>query len=1113
MEFRILGPLEVRADGVTLALGGRKQRALLAILLLHADEVVSRDVLIDGLWGEQPPASAGHTIEAYVHRLRKILRTGGTADPVLVTRAPGYLLRVGPGELDLHRFELLVGEGRDALAAGAPDRAADLLGEALGLWRGTALADIDCEPFARLELDRLAELRHAALEERVEADLACGRHRELVAELEVLVARFPLRERPREQLMLALHRCGRQADALALYRETHSYLIAELGVEPGPALRAMQEAILRQDPALGAGPVRRERLSGSVGAGRGWRRAGAVLALAGIAAITLALSGSLRASEDAGPAVRGNAVAAVDAVTGRVSSVVRLQSAPSAVAAGFGSLWAAEYRTNSIARVDPHGHVVQTIVVGSGPSGVATGAGAVWVANSLDGTVSRIDPRTQTVVQTIDVAGAPAAIAVTSGAVWVAANDVSRLDARTGRVVARIAVAGHATALAVGAGSVWAGGSDGRTVARIDPHASAVTATIAVGGSPGALAFGAGGLWAANALDGTISRVDPASNRVATTIEVGASPIAIAAAGATIWVADDHRASLIALNPQRPAARRVIALAAHPGALATTAGRLWAAVRDTGASHRGGTLVLDNPASRFDSIDPAIQYNVLPAQLLGMTNDGLVSFNHVGGRAGTQLVADLATSLPSPADHRRSYTFHLRSGIRYSDGRLLRAGDLRRGIERLFRLNSPGAIHYDAIVGAARCARDPAHCRLARGIVTDDRRATVTFKLTAPDPDFLYRLALPFADAVPVGTPDHDVGLHPVPATGPYRIAGYRPGHSLRLVRNPRFRQWSSAAQPDGYPDQIIWRLGIPQHAGIAQVLAGAADWVLSIGQALPAPHLRDLQRRYPSQLHVNPLMQTDYMVLNVNVAPFNDVRVRRAVNYALDRRALSRLYGTGGAQPTCQVLPPQMPGYARYCPYTLHPRRDGAWLAPDLATARRLISASGTRGMKVVVWDTPEAGTFLEEGRATVDLLRRLGYRASLRLVPDATFARSGGNSSLHVPVVSGGWSADYPSPSSFIKLKLSCAAFKPATDNTDNVGGFCDHAIDRQVAQAQRLQTAAPQRAAALWQRIERQLVDRAAWLPMVTPRTTDLVSRRAGNYQFHPLWGLLVDQLWVR
>ncbi|HEX5922939.1 MAG TPA: ABC transporter substrate-binding protein, partial [Baekduia sp.] len=517
-----------------------------------------------------------------------------------------------------------------------------------------------------------------------------------------------------------------------------------------------------------------------------------------------------------------------------------------------------------------------------------------------------------------------------------------------------IAVTGQPTALAVGAGSVWVSGAGGRTVSRIDPQTNSVTATIPSGSDPGALTYGAGALWVANGLHGTISRIDPSSNAVTSTIEVGDGAAAIAIAGGSIWVTNESGASLVEVDPRRGSVVRTIKLGGRPGAMSTAGGRLWVGVRDAGPNHRGGTLVLLNPAPKFDSIDPAIQYNVLPAQLLGMTNDGLVTFKHVGSRDGTQLVPDLANSLPSPADNGRSYTFHLRSGIRYSNRAPVRAGDIRRGIERVFKVNGPARSYYTGIVGGRRCARKPRRCDLSRGIVADDRRGAITFNLTAPDADFLYKLALPFAYAIPAGTPDRDVGRYPVPATGPYMIASYRAHHELRLVRNPAFREWSSAAQPDGYADEIVWKLGVTPEAGTSAVIHGRADWMLSIGQALPVPRLRDLERLYPSQLHVNPLMQTDYMILNVNTPPFDDIRVRRAVNYALDRRAITRLFGSSGAQPTCQVLPPQMPGYVRYCPYTNRGSHDGAWRAPDLTTAQRLVADSGTRRMKVVVWDTP---------------------------------------------------------------------------------------------------------------------------------------------------------------
>jgi DNA-binding SARP family transcriptional activator/class 3 adenylate cyclase len=239
MEFWILGPLDVREDGAPVALGGTKQRALLAILLLHANEVVSTEVLIDALW-DKPPAKAAKAVQVYASRLRKALGGG-----MPTSRPPGYLLEVEPERLDLARFRRLLDEARRD-----PARAADKLRDALDLWRGPALAEFTSEPFARIERLRLEELRLEALEERIEADLALGRHAALAGELEALVAAHPLRERLRGQLILALYRCGRQAEALATYREARRTLVEELGIEPGRPLRELEQLILRQDPAL-----------------------------------------------------------------------------------------------------------------------------------------------------------------------------------------------------------------------------------------------------------------------------------------------------------------------------------------------------------------------------------------------------------------------------------------------------------------------------------------------------------------------------------------------------------------------------------------------------------------------------------------------------------------------------------------------------------------------------------------------------------------------------------------------------------------------------------------------------------------------------------------------
>jgi DNA-binding SARP family transcriptional activator len=246
MEFRVLGPLEVRHEGHTVDLRGSKRRAVLALLVLHANEVVRSDRLIEELWGEAQPANASAALHNHVSRLRKDL------GDVLVTKPWGYVLRADPGAIDLRRFELLVAEAKPLAANERRTR----LAEALALWRGPALADLDHEQALTVEIARLEELRLSALEQRIDADLELGEHEALIPELEALIGEHPLRERLRGQLILALYRSGRQAEALETYRETRRVLVEELGIEPSPELRELERAILCQDPVLASAPPR-----------------------------------------------------------------------------------------------------------------------------------------------------------------------------------------------------------------------------------------------------------------------------------------------------------------------------------------------------------------------------------------------------------------------------------------------------------------------------------------------------------------------------------------------------------------------------------------------------------------------------------------------------------------------------------------------------------------------------------------------------------------------------------------------------------------------------------------------------------------------------------------
>jgi peptide/nickel transport system substrate-binding protein len=582
-----------------------------------------------------------------------------------------------------------------------------------------------------------------------------------------------------------------------------------------------------------------------------------------------------------------------------------------------------------------------------------------------------------------------------------------------------------------------------------------------VGAGPTSLAVARDGIWVANELDGTLWRIDPKTNRVERKSRLGQRPEAIAAARSGV---------LVAIGP-------------------------------SAGSHRGGTLRLAASGFDFGSIDPT---NFGPPSAIILTNDGLTGFRRVGGVEGTRLVPDLAVSLPAPTDGGTTYTFQVRRGIRYADGRLVRPEDFRRALKRSFII-AHDAFYYSAIVGARECAATPRRCDLARGIAVDDRAWTVKFHLKAPDPDFLLKLALPFADAVPAGTPNRDVRTHPVPATGPYVIASYRPGRFLEFARNPHFHVWSAAAQPAGYPDRIIWRLGVRPAAQVAAVESGRTDVAFD---GVPPDRLAEVTTQYASQVRENPIPRTTFAFLNTRVPPFDDARVRRAVSYAADRAAFVRAVGgPDRAQPTCQVLPPNFPGYRPYCPFTLRPGPSGVWSQPDLPRARRLIAASGTRGAKVTVWVPANRRP---EGRLLVTLLSQLGYRARPKYVgsnayPTITEPR------LRIQAGVLSWVADYPAASNFIAFFFSCPAQAPAANT--NPSQFCNPRIDTQIKRALALEATDPAIAASLWSQLEREIVDQAPMVPLVNPKQVDFLSRRLGNYQYNPQLGVLLDQLWVR
>jgi len=1111
LEIRLLGPVEASVSERLLPLDRPQQRALLALLALNANRVVSTDRLIDALWGERPPPTASVALYGLVSGIRKLLEPDHAG--AVVTKAPGYLLKLPAEQIDVGRFELLAAEGRRALGSDDAETASARLTEALELWRGPPLQDLQFLPFAQREVGRLEESRLGALEARVEADLAAGRNGHLVPELESLVAEHPLRERLRAQLMLALYRAGRQADALAAYRDARTVLADELGLEPSAELLALERAILRHEPSLaGRIPVptdaaavkTRDGTAPPLGRARRTRWiAVATVPLVAIVAVTvLAIT---RSGADNAVRVAANGVGVIE--HGKVAAAGSLGASPSDIAAGGGALWITSADEHTVSRVEPDtGGVRQTIRVGNGSSAVAADDRGVWVANSLDGTVSRIDPGTNTVVQTIRVGGGPVAVAIGSRTVWVASSDdqtISQLDSRTGAITARIPMGAAPRALAVGAGSLWVADETRGVVFRVDPKEKTVVDTIGVGNGPVDVAVGSGSVWVANNLDGTVSRIDPERGAIAATIPVGDGPRGIAVSREGVWVSNEFDGTLALIDPHSNAVKRVVPIGERPEGLAARGGRLFLAVRSAGGAHRGGTLRLVAAKGPFQpgSLD-TVNFSIAPTTIL--TNDGLVGFRRVGGSDGSQLVPDLALALPSPTDGGRTYTFRLRAGISYSTGRPVQPADFRRALERAVIIgHGPGI--YGAIVGADTCAARPRRCHLSRGIATDDRTRTVTFHLRGPDPDFVYKLALPYAFAVPADTPAKDVGTHPLPATGPYMIAIYKQGKGggLTLVRNPRFREWSKAAQPDGYPDRMILALGGSPSRVVRAVERGNQDLALD---GVPPELEHEVETQFASQMHVNPLTGTTYLFMNTKVPPFDDVRVRRALNYAADRAAGVQISSRAtGAQPTCQILPPAFPGYRRYCPYTKGPSANGAWRAPDIERARRLVVASGTRGAVVTVW-VPD--NHQGEAPFAAALLRSLGYHARIKRVSNDVYynpATGPLDPGRHVQAGLFSWFADYPAASNYFGTFFSCRA-------PSNWSEFCDRGIEAEFRRALGLQTTDPYLANRLWARIDREIVDQAPVVPLFTLKQIDIVSRRVGNYQFHPQWGVLLGQLWV-
>ena len=955
LEFRLLGTLEV--EGGAAALGSGKQRAMLAYLLLRRNDAVPREALVDALWGEDPPATAAHALDVYASRVRKTL--GG--DGLLESRGGSFRLNVPDESVDVGRFERLLAEVR---GTPDPDQRLAAADQALALWRGRALADVLDEPFARPESERLEEERLVVAEERFDALLALGRHDETIGELQAFVREHPLRDRPRRELMLALYRAGRQSEALEVYREGRTILQDELGLEPSRELRELEAAILRQDEQLAAPARAGPTATVDAVEGRSANRRRALIVACVVVAVVGASVAAVLLLVGGGNAslarVDFSGVGAVDPGSGRILSEVIPSVSPGRLATAGGAVWTTNQADDTVSGIDTSSAmVVHTIPVGGSASDLVTGAGAVWVANTLSGTVSRIDPGTERVVQTIPVGHQPTAVTFGDGSVWVTnAGDRSSLRDRPGerqgarhlRVGRRRTGHRRRCRLAVGDRPV-------------DGHGRADRSSLP----------------RRRAHDPRRQRSD--GDRLRVRIDLGRQLLRrhrLAHRPAHRRRRRNRRRRRLADQPRcdrdatvgrgrvgapssTPSTRgaatvaRRVDVGTPPVAIAATPTKLWISAQGSPASHRGGTLTMVSPLGSFDSLDPALAYASGSWGVLTMTNDGLVGFRRASGSDGTQVVPDLAASVPTPTDGGTTYRFQLRRGVHYSNGAVvspcrhpLRArarlqGALARHpvLRRDSSAPRPASRSRHRLRSLARRRRRPGRGTLSRSISRPPTRSSSTSS-RCRSPTRCRRKGRR-------SVPPRSRCRPPAPTCS--RIT--RTQRSAVLVRNPHFHVWSdvgAAARLPG-PDRLE-RRSVTLDTATTAIEQGNAD-VLGRRSARRRTASRRSRRGMRARCTCIRTRPSQYVFLNTRRPPFNDVRVRQALNYALDRNAIVRLHGGPTlAVPTCQVLPPLIPGYRPSLPVHAQPDRERRVdRARPSRRRRRSSTASGTRGMHITLW------------------------------------------------------------------------------------------------------------------------------------------------------------------
>lgn len=1103
IEFRILGPLEAEGEGRLVPLGGSKQRAVLAILLLARGEAVSVDRLVDELWGEQPPDTATKTVQVYVSRLRKEL-----GQDVVITRGGGYVLDIEPGQLDAERFERLTLEGREALERGEVRRASELLRQALDLWRGPPLGDLAYEPFAQTHIARLEELRLVALEHRIEADLALGNHAALIPELETLVREHPARERLRAQLIIALYRSGRQTDALASYRDARRALVEELGLEPSRELQELERAILAQDPAIDA-PARARPLRDTPQA----RRGGVLVGLGGGLLLAAAVAAVFAGGGDDPTVERAaaNSLAVIDPASNRVVATIPTGVQPADVAVGAGQIWVANQADDTVTQIDPRRRAfVSTTAPRGSVAGLAADDRGVWIGDADRSRLIRLDPDFRS-EQSIRLAsdihdpGGSGPVAVGYGSVWTAWSYgvIGRVDPDT-REVENVSVGNSPSAISTGAGAVWVTDDVDNTVTRIDPaSANAVTGTTPVGRAPAAVATGAGAVWVANTQDDTVVRVDPGSATVTDTTRVGRRPTGVAVGEGAVWVANSLSGTVSRIDLRSGRVEATVEVGEAPQGVTVSHGLVWVSVQQRAAPEGSASTARGRVARLLvpgepGSGDPAGDNDF---ELLRATCALLYNYPDRPYPEGAKLRPEVAKGLPSVSSDGRTYELTLRRGFRFSppSNEPVTAEAFERAIERGLspRIGSfVGGLLGD-VVGADEYMAGRTR-RLAGVSARGDR---LVIRLEQPTPDLTARLATLAFCAVPPNTPITAKGVDAVPSAGPYYVASHVPERSLVLRRNPNYQ----GTRPHRLAE-IRYTIGVRADRAVAAVEAGRADYVqlnpADLTQGVPTELVRRLTKRYGArseaaragrqQVFTQPSLSVYSFAFNTRRGPFTDPRLRRAVNFAMDRRALAAHTGGGeSGRPTDQFLPPGLPGFEDAAVYPLG--------GPDLESAHRL--ADG-RSRQAVLYTCDLPGC-TRHGQILKSNLRAIDIDLEVRQFPLGEMFDRTQDPSEPFDIAYSNWFGGYPDPFEYINVQFARGGFRASL--------FGDRDIERRMAEAASLSGDARLRAYA---QLDRDLAaDAAPAAVFATGTASYFLSARMGCQVLQPIFGLDLASLCIR